>query len=135
MVNKRRRLQRSCDGLADIHAAGDHRAVNRCVNGGVVQISLGYSDGRLFLLHLRHGLRDGCLGRCHCRISGIGIGFGQIQLLLAHHSFFGEAGSPLIVGPGLQRCSLRLFVVGLGRNHIGFRIGQVCFGLQQRSLK
>ena len=60
---------------------------------------------------------------------------GQVELLLAHHAFLGQPGSPFIICPRLQRRGLRLFQIGLGRNHIGLGVRQISLGLQQRTLK
>ena len=75
------------------------------------------------------------LAAATCGIRRIGIRFCQVELLLAHHAFFGEPRSPLIVCAGLQGCGLRFFQIGLGRNQIGLSVGQISFGLQQRTLE
>ena len=59
----------------------------------------------------------------------------QVELLLAHHAFLGQPGSPFIVCPRLHRRGLRLFQIGLGRNHIGLGVRQISLGLQQRTLE
>jgi hypothetical protein len=61
--------------------------------------------------------------------------FRQIELLLVQQAFFGQAGSPLVVYPGLQSAGLRFFQIGLGCNHIGFGVRQISLGLQPRAFE
>ena len=103
------------------------------MNGGVIEIGLRHRHRGLLLLHLRQRLGDGCPGRGHRRIVGVGGGFRQVELLLAHDAFFGQSRGPLIVGSRLQRAGLRFFQIGLGRHHVGFGVRQIGLGLQQTS--
>ena len=86
-----RRLKRSRHGLPDINVTRNDSAIDRSVNGGVIQIGFGDGDRCLLLLCLRRGLRDLRLGRAQCRVRSIRVCFGKIELLLAHDTFFSQS--------------------------------------------
>ena len=52
-------------------------------------------------VYLRRRLRHLRFARGNLRHRGIVVRLGQIELLLAHHPFFGQPGRALIIGFGL----------------------------------
>ncbi len=101
----------------------------------MIEIGLGDGNCRLALLNLRLRLRD--LG--HRRVNGgvgrLGVGLGQIKLLLAEHAFLGKSGGAGVIRAGLYLPGLGFLQVCPGGGQIRFCILEVGLGLEKIALK
>ena len=128
-------MKRCGDSLPYIHVARDDSSVDGSVNRGVVQIRLRHGDCRFLLFYLGCGLNHLSLCRANGRLRAFGIGLRQVELLLAHYTFFGQPLRALIVSFRLDSSCSGFLGIGFGGCQICLRIAKVCFGLQQRTFE
>ena len=101
------RLERGCNGLAGIDAAGEHDAADRRIDDGVVQV-------RLLQLEVRPGDGERGLGALHGDPGAVARGAGGFEILARDGALRRE---PVRAGEGL---------IGLGKGGPG--VGDLCFG-------